>query len=185
LPVELTDFKAVIRKNAAVDLYWTTASEKDNRGFDVERSADGRHWSALGFLPGNGTTALPQNYLFTDETPLAGLNYYRLKQVDFDGQSDYSPIVVADVRTKDIDFDAFPNPSVDGNFSFRILSKTGGEAVLEVFDWAGYKVFKEQIGLWEGTTVWPVALATFPKGAYTVRLEMPGGRVLFRKILLQ
>lgn len=184
LPVELANFKAVIPRDGEVHLIWETATEKDNHGFDVERSADGRNWSALGFVPGNGTTALPQDYFFIDKAPFAGVNYYRLKQHDTDGEFEYSPMVVADVRTEGPDFNVFPNPSATGELSFRMVSQTKGEALLEIFDWAGYKVYKESVGIFEGTTVWPVSLATFPKGAYTARLEMPGGAVVFRKIVL-
>lgn len=184
LPVELTDFKAIIPKNGGVQLFWATASEKENSGFDVERSADGHHWLTLGFIPGNGTTAVPHSYNYTDEHPLPGMNYYRLKQTDFDGKVNYSPMVVADVRSNGLQFDVFPNPSTNGLLSFRTVSKTDGNALLEIFDWAGYKVYKEPIAVLEGTTVWPVSLTTFPKGAYTARLEMPGGEVQFKKIIL-
>ena len=185
LPVELTDFKALIQKNGGVTLHWNTASEKNNHGFDLERSVDGRHWAALGFVPGNGTTTRPNKYFFTDEKPLAGINYYRLKQMDADGKFEYSPIVVADVQAHVAQFDIFPNPSPNGVLSARVVSKMEGEVLLEIFDWAGYKVWKETLNLVEGTIVWPVSMATFPKGAYTARLELPGGEVHFKKILLQ
>lgn len=185
LPVELTNFKASMPPNDGVHLFWGTATEKDNHGFDVERSADGLNWASLAFVPGNGTTALPQQYFFHDKKPLAGVNYYRLKQHDRDGKFEYSPMVVADVSNDEADFSVFPNPSADGALSFRVVSKTEGNALLEIFDWAGYKLYKEPLGIFEGTTVWPVSLATFPKGTFTVRLEMPGGEVMFRKIVLQ
>lgn len=185
LPVKLIDFKAVIQKNGDVALLWSTATEKDNQGYDVERSGDNRHWITLGFVPGNGTTAEHRDYTFTDQAPLAGVNYYRLKQTDFDGKYEYSPLVVADVRAQQLQFDVFPNPSADGNLSVRTVSRQEGDALLELFDWAGYKVFKENIRLYEGTTVWPVSLATFPKGTYTARIEMPDGTAQFKKVVLQ
>jgi len=185
LPVELIDFKAVIQENEHVTLHWSTASEKNNLGFTLERSADNRHWSALGFVSGNGTTTQPSDYFFRDEKPLAGVNYYRLKQMDTDGKFEFSPIVVADIRSQEPQFDIFPNPSLSGIVSARLVSKTEGDALLEIFDWAGYKVWKETLSLVEGTIVWPFSMSTFPKGAYTARLEMPDGEVRFKKILLQ
>ncbi|HRI61841.1 MAG TPA: T9SS type A sorting domain-containing protein [Saprospiraceae bacterium] len=185
LPVEMTSFKAMIPLNGGVHLLWATATEKDNQGFDVERSADGRNWASIGFVPGNGTTAIPQDYLFRDEKPLAGVNYYRLKQNDTNGKFEYSPMVVADVRKDDVDFNVFPNPSNDGMLSFRVVSKNEGAALLEIFDWAGYKLYKEPVRIFAGTTIWPVSLATYPKGAYTARLEMPDGTIQFKKIVLQ
>lgn len=185
LPVELIDFKAVIQKNEHVMLLWSTATEKNNLGYEVERSIDNRDWTPLGFVPGNGTTAQKHDYKFTDHNPLAGVNYYRLKQSDLDGKHEYSPMVVADVRASGLQFDLFPNPSGNGKLSVRTVSKQEGEGRMEIFDWAGYRVYKEKIYLYEGTTVWPVLLTTYPKGAYTARLELPDGSVEFKKILLQ
>lgn len=184
LPVTLINFKAIIQ-STRVHLHWSTAVEKNNRGYDVERSADGRHWSALGFVPGSGNTTTRRDYSFTDENPYAGINYYRLKQMDTDGKFEYSPMVVADVRATAQQFEVFPNPSTTGELSIRIVNKTEGDALLEIFDWAGYKVWKEKIHLVEGTLVWPVSMTTYPKGAYTARLELPGGQMQFKKILLQ
>jgi hypothetical protein len=65
------------------------------------------------------------------------------------------------------------------------VSKQEGDALLEVFTWAGYKVHKETLRLYEGTIVWPLDMRTFPKGTYTARLEMPDGTVQFKKILVQ
>ncbi len=184
LPVTLINFKAIIQ-NSSVHLHWSTAVEKNNRGYEVERSADGRHWSALGFVPGSGNTATRRDYSFSDETPYAGINYYRLKQMDTDGKFEYSPMVVADVRSTGQQFEVFPNPSTTGELSVRMVSETEGDALLEIFDWAGYKVWKEKIHLVEGTLVWPVSMTSYPKGAYTARLELPGGQMQFKKILLQ
>jgi hypothetical protein len=184
LPVKLINFKAIIQ-NAGVALLWSTATEKDNLGYDVERSADNRNWTSLGFVAGSGTTAEKRDYTFKDEKPYTGVNYYRLKQIDNDGKHEYSPIVVADVLANGLQFDVFPNPSADGKLSVRTVSKQEGEALLEIFDWAGYKVFKEKLYLYEGTTVWPVSLSSYPKGTYTARLEMPGGTTEFKKIILQ
>lgn len=184
LPIHLIDFKAVVLEKA-VQLIWSTASEKDNLGFDIERSADNRQWSGLGFVRGNGTTAEKSEYTFTDESPLAGINYYRLKQTDIDGSFQYTPLVVADMRAASLVFDVFPNPSTDGALTFRTVSDREGEAHLDIWDWAGYKVWNENRHLWKGTTVWPVAMTHFPKGTYTVRLQMPDGSVQMKKVVLQ
>lgn len=185
LPVELINFKASIHPEGRVKLHWSTATEKNNHGFEVERSNDNQNWEKLAFVPGNGNSLHQHDYVFQDEKPFAGVNYYRLKQLDFDGKHEFSPMVVADLRTETLYFDVFPNPATGGALSFRTVSNKEGHALLEIFDWAGYKVLKETYQLYQGTTVWPVSMATFPKGAYTARLEMPDGTIQFRKILLQ
>src|SRR5690606_28516311 len=75
-----------------VDLTWATASEYNNDRFEIERSTNGLNWSQIGSVSGMGTTQQRHEYLFTDEYPENGENYYRLKQVDFDDKYEYSPI---------------------------------------------------------------------------------------------
>ncbi|MFN4286836.1 MAG: T9SS type A sorting domain-containing protein [Lacibacter sp.] len=90
LPVNLTLFAA--RKNGPQSLLsWSTASEQNNKGFYVQRSANGQSFTNLGFVAakGNGSGA---SYSFTDAAPLSGRNFYRLVQVDEDGKSSFSPV---------------------------------------------------------------------------------------------
>ena len=89
LPVELLSFTA-IRRNDNVQLKWQTASETNNDFFNIERSEDGRHWQTLGKMDGAGNSSETLAYTWTDQSPLRGLSYYRLKQVDFDGRYAYS-----------------------------------------------------------------------------------------------
>ena len=91
LPVEWLDFEVSLENNHAL-LNWSTASEKNNYGFDIEKSTNGFNWEKIGFVLGNGTTNEVSNYEFTDFKTVEGKNYYRLKQVDFDGEFEYSDI---------------------------------------------------------------------------------------------
>ncbi len=91
LPVELTEFKVTATDNN-VTLDWETATELQNKGFEIERSTDGETWEMIGFVEGNGTSLEINNYNFIDENFLPGINYYRLKQIDFDGAFEYSLI---------------------------------------------------------------------------------------------
>ena len=84
IPVELTSFTASVVKNDA-QLLWGTATELNNQGFDVEQSFDNKSFEKIGFVPGFGTTTEPKNYSFTVENIPAGIQYYRIKQIDFDG----------------------------------------------------------------------------------------------------
>jgi len=84
IPVELTSFIASVVKNDA-QLFWNTATELNNLGFDIEQSFDNKDFEKIGFVPGFGTTTEPKNYSFTVENIPAGIQYYRIRQIDFDG----------------------------------------------------------------------------------------------------
>jgi hypothetical protein len=86
LPIDLKDFTVIVKNNTSF-LAWQTASEKDNAAFNIERSNDGQTFSKIGQIKAVGNSQTLQNYQFSDETPLAGLNYYRLQQVDMDGKT--------------------------------------------------------------------------------------------------
>jgi hypothetical protein len=90
LPVELTSFTASVSNNA-VNLRWSTATEVNNTGFDIERSADKSGWTKVGFVSGNGNSNSVRNYSYADNSlTKSGKYYYRLKQVDVNGSSLYS-----------------------------------------------------------------------------------------------
>jgi hypothetical protein len=110
LPVELTSFSAVYNNNSVI-LNWTTSSEINNSGFEIERSIDNVHYQAIGFVNGNGTTTETSNYFFIDNH-VFDKAYYRLKMVDFDGSFQYS-LVVEFNSTYLNDFELsqnYPNP---------------------------------------------------------------------------
>lgn len=97
LPIELLDFnaKALDKK---VKLNWTTATETNNDFFSLERSADGSAFREIAIIPGQGTTTAVHHYEHFDLNPQPGLNYYRLKQTDFDGKYSFSKVVSAEFR---------------------------------------------------------------------------------------
>jgi hypothetical protein len=92
LPVTLSSFmvNTVNQKNR---IAWTTTSESSNHYFEVQRSSDAISFTAIGSVQGSGDSQKQETYQFTDEVPKAGVNYYRLKQVDFDGQFELSRII--------------------------------------------------------------------------------------------
>ena len=124
LPVEISSFTAAKKENRA-GLEWTTVSEMNNRGFRIERSTDGKNWMEIGFAPSKApqeTNTEKINYSFNDNTPVKGINYYRLVQLDFDGKEK-----VTEVRTVSFGKDdsnsikVFPNP-VAGDLHIEGLS---------------------------------------------------------------
>lgn len=111
IPVELTSFTAsTIDGN--VLLNWTTATELNNAGFEIEKSIENKTWNKIGFINGYGTSTETHNYSFVDENPAEGKYFYRLKQIDFDGSFEYSNIIEV-FNNMILDFTLeqnFPNP---------------------------------------------------------------------------
>jgi len=113
VPVELKYFSGSFL-NSAVRLNWLTATETNNSGFEILRSAQNdNEWETIGFVPGFGTTTEPKSYSFTDEDVTTGVFKYRLKQIDFDGMFEYSneiEVVVDFTPTEFVLYQNYPNP---------------------------------------------------------------------------
>jgi hypothetical protein len=92
LPIELSEFSGKLAPEG-VRLDWETASEINNDHFEIERSSNGADFEKIGTVDGHGTTTVLHKYSLLDQKPLSGLSYYRLKQVDFDGESTYSKVI--------------------------------------------------------------------------------------------
>lgn len=123
LPVELVYFDGVAEDNS-VQLLWATASEVNNDFFQIERSVDGIDFQSIGTMSGNGNTNELVEYRFVDSKPNYGANYYRLRQVDFDGTAElHSVIQVAnDFIQKDVSIASYPNPADQSNLNIQIIS---------------------------------------------------------------
>lgn len=121
LPVELISFTAVSEKDASI-LNWSTASEKNNYGFYVERSGIERSWETVGFVAGNGNASNIIHYEYTDfnvfdQAKMSATFYYRLKQVDYDGTYEYSDVKIvrfeSNVKEAGLEVEIYPNPASD------------------------------------------------------------------------
>jgi hypothetical protein len=129
LPVELTRFEATA-KGQSVNLNWATASEKNSDRFEVQRSATGEVFETVGTVKGQGNTSSAHNYAFVDSRPLAGRSYYRLRQVDTDGTTAFSPVATVQLRNE---LAVYPNPSAGivtlpatlGDVRYRLLNTIG------------------------------------------------------------
>jgi len=142
LPVELTSFTASANTSGVV-LNWTTASEINNHGFEIERSRDNEAFYRIGFVQGTGTTTEAQSYAFIDDIAYSGVKtyYYRLRQVDLDGRSQYSEVVTVDfdVPRDFILSQNYPNPfnpSTKITYALPIQSPV----VIKIYDLTGQEV---------------------------------------------
>ncbi len=127
LPVTLLTF-TVEAQAAANLLEWQTATEQNNKGFEVEVSTNGSDFHTIGFVKGNGTTNTEQQYSFIDKTPASGINYYRLKQIDFDGKTEYSKVVsLHNAEREENGILIYPNPTTD---EINIIAKDYEQSIL-------------------------------------------------------
>jgi hypothetical protein len=142
VPVELTSFTASALAGK-INLNWTTASEINNSGFEIERSLDGNTFFAVGFIRGNGTTTEPRSYSFMDEFEYNATQsiYYRLKQVDYDGSVNYSDIVsvVIEMPIQYALGQNYPNP-FNPSTKIKYSVPQNGLVSIVVYDLTGQEV---------------------------------------------
>ncbi len=137
LPVELVSFDGRVN-NSDVKLIWRTASETQNACFLVQHSTDAAVFLDLVRIPGAGNSQVDNNYQYTHEKPSYGTNYYRLKQVDFDGRFEYSHIVSLKMHAEE-GIQVYPNP-FSGEFQIDINSEQD-ELPARIYDAAGRSVW--------------------------------------------
>ncbi|SNC67805.1 Por secretion system C-terminal sorting domain-containing protein [Hymenobacter gelipurpurascens] len=173
LPVELVRFQAAAAPNGVVDLRWATASERDNKGFGLERSLDGQLWQQLAFVPGQGSTLLRQEYRYADRPGTFGRPlYYRLRQQDMGGRSTYSSVATVVLAASDVagTLTLHPNPaSPTDQVTLGLSRPLGSAARLLLLDLTGRLVMSQPVpaNATETTLTLPDELAA---GTYLVQL---------------
>ncbi len=188
LPVNLLSLTAHKNKNN-VDLNWVTANEQNNKGFDVERSLDAQAFENIGFVKGNGTTNAISNYYYLDNLTVsnklqtANMLYYRLKQTDFNGKFEYSPVVAVDNKIKhnnNIDIVATPNPFQTG-FVMSINSEKESNVHIEIYDAQGKKTLSKTHDIIAGNTLLSIEHASeWNPGIYFISVNIDNERKTLR-----
>ncbi len=182
LPISLLNFSATKNKNT-VQLQWSTATEANNKGFDMERSTDGIHFTSIGFVNGNGNSALKINYASIDAKPTLGINYYRLKQIDFDGRFSYSAIATVKFEKTDLlGFSFYPNPAKNVlNVNVGIIQNEN--ASIALINSLGQKLFSQNLKKTNSTTTIQFNIANITNGIYYVELN-DGANKTLEKIIV-
>ncbi len=190
VPVELTSFSVNVNERQQVEVNWSTATEINNSGFDVQRlfiSLQGSLWEAVSFIPGLGTTAEPQYYSFIDEIVKSGKYKYRLKQIDYDGSFEYSDEIEVEVNNP-ITFSLaqnYPNPfNPSTRIKYNIPEK--GNVKLTVYNSVGEEVSVLVNGIVEaGQYEITFNAANLPSGIYLYKLQSEWGTTFKKMVLLK
>ncbi|MBX2845599.1 MAG: T9SS type A sorting domain-containing protein [Saprospiraceae bacterium] len=178
LPVDFISFQGK-SISEGIELIWKTAQEENNHGFELERSADGIEWQTIHIEQAKGNTSI-NNYSFLDTQPKEGLNYYRLKQIDMNGQFTFSDVVALEwTKFKRVEI-IFPNPSKN-HVEVLIQNPKGSAFRLSAIAPSGEVVWQSpQI---TNQTTWSHNLALQP-GIYFLRLQTPYQTITERVVII-
>jgi hypothetical protein len=168
LPVEFIDFTGSA-KEKHITLNWITATEHNNSGFIIERLDEKQNqFVSLGEIPGAGTSFIEKSYNWLDRSPLAGINYYRLKQQDYDGQFTYSKTVALNWEG-DEPLQLFPNP-VAHTLNVRVNFELSKESKAFITNSLGQV---QEITIYPGASAFQASLdlSSLPSGVYYLNIE--------------
>lgn len=181
LPIELISFDAKLNKSR-VDLTWSTASEKNNVLFTVEKGSNGIDFEAIGTVKGAGNSSSRRSYVFTDPDPYNGISYYRLKQTDSDRRSSWSQMVAIDYSDTELKLNIYPNPS-RGLIHISSQGFQSGSVKVNITDAEGKNVLSGSFITVKGQQLLTVDTGSdLPPGTYLVKISI-GGSDLTQKII--
>jgi len=165
LPITLLGFLASNIDNEYISLQWSTSMETNNDHFEIERSGDDVHFETITSIKAVGNSDIIQNYSAKDQTPLNGINFYRLKQVDLDGRSSYSHIVPVRFG-KQVDPLIFPNPATS---YFTVAAGIEPIKEVELYNVAGIRL--QVVRNEAGNSSLKISSANLPTGIYIVQIR--------------
>ena len=177
VPVELLIFSGSYR-GASVELEWTTASETNCIGFEVQRSNDESDWKKIGFVNGSGTSLKQNNYRFADQmqdAAISGALFYRLKILDTDGSYEYSPVVEVTLENLPIAptlFTPYPNPASDCvTLRFSLPKEMNVSVTIFTINGEMVQAIKQSELTTNGSHVLQASLTNVSSGTYMIVLE--------------
>lgn len=168
LPVTLLSFSAQ-KQNNTVLLKWQTTNEINNSYFGIERSADSKAFTSISKINAANTGHV-NNYSFTDNLPLQGINYYRLKQVDNDGSFAYSEIESADLTNSSSEFSVLPNPAT--NTIKIIIPSCNAISTIALYDMSGRRIMREAVAASINSKIFNIS--RLAPGVYNLMLVQDG-----------
>ena len=180
----MTSF-AVKSSNKSHNLSWTTATEINNEGFEVQRSMDGENFQRAGWVNGEGNSNREVSYEFADTDIKANVQYYyRLKQMDFDGRSEYSEIISAQYNDRNAltigDFT--PNPA-QFEVALQISSGVEDQAQVVLFDQLGNEILNQRYTLSVGDNALNIDINNIPSATYYAKVTI-GNEINYKKLVV-
>lgn len=190
LPVELISFSATAVNNNVVELNWQTATELNNDYFVIEKSSNATDFEEVSLVESkalNGSSNSNLNYSIIDSEPYLGESYYRLKQVDFNGDFNYSSIVSVSLTSdSEISFTIYPNPIEGSAVNISFGGTKNQEFLVEIMDLHGKKLVSKEISVMgTGITTYKITLPEgIVSGMYFVSLYS-GNKVSHKKLIVK
>ncbi len=182
LPVQWLNFTAQKGSNSSIVLDWATSYDAKNKYFEVQRSADGLYFAPLGFVNEDNHSGLAGAYTYIDESPVAGLNYYRLKQVDKDGRFSYSKVVTMSISGSAAFWQVYPNPA--HNSTSLHINTSLGKMDVQLVTAAGNVVYRNQLSTTIAGQKLDIPLVNLAGGIYFLKVATAKG-VQTQKILVK
>ena len=182
-PIELLNFNAHRTSVEKVQLDWATATETNNRGFEIQRKLDNEtDFSTLGFVDGHGTTVEPHSYNYLDNNDFSGVSYYRLRQLDVDGTATFSNVSAVLGKGKQEPIVVFPNPATD-HTQVRFDAKFNNQKVdIALYDMSGKLVMNSFTQVIANQTLTIQGLDNLPVASYILYMIMQNGTIYSTKL---
>ncbi len=165
LPVTWLYINGKWENNTAV-IKWGTAAETNTKQFELEHRNNNGSYSKIGTVTAAGNSNLIQRYEFFHRSPVAGKNFYRIKQIDLNGKFSYSAVVVIQVQDPGCSAEIYPNPAQ--HIVTVRLAKSSKEGVLQIYTQSGQLILQQKLP--NGTTMQQLNISGLAAGIYTVRI---------------
>jgi len=184
LPVDFINVNAT-QKGGAVAINWSTASESNNNYFDIEKSIDGSSFTTINSVKGAGNSSTVKNYGSYDAKPVAGFNYYRIRQVDFDGKFKFSEVVKVKISFEKTGVSVLANPFVN-NITVDFASPANQRLNVRLMDISGKMIATEMWTIAKGSSrVVFSKVNSLQKGMYIFTVTDDDGIVIYNNKLVK
>ena len=182
LPVRLSYFDTKLQ-DGNVHVKWRTEQELNNERFEIERSNDNKTFTSIGNVRGRGTSYFPVDYAFDDVSPLKGVSFYRLHQIDIDEKSSYSVVKRVDNRIEGIQLkQLFPNPANE-KITMQLIANKLTKVHVVIINSLGQQVISEDKRLSIGEQNWTINLERIKAGVYELILTTDMGGIISEKFI--